>query len=70
MNQPTAPPTVVTMRDAIGKTAAYGVPPRYELTIIVRILDARTHYGRIEYLITPQAGAGHMWVHSANVRID
>lgn len=58
------------MRDAIGKTAAYGVSPRYELTVAVRILDARANYGRVEYLITPQAGAGQMWVHSANVRID
>jgi hypothetical protein len=40
------------------------------MVVDVTIVDARPSFGRIDYLVTPAAGAGEAWVDSTKVELD
>ncbi len=52
----------------IGKVADWsdGQGLKYE----VKILDSRTRWGSIDYLVSPVAGSGSRWVSSDSVRVQ
>lgn len=39
------------------------------LSIPVRILDARTRWGRIDFQISPENGSGAVWVESNKIKV-
>jgi hypothetical protein len=39
-----------------------------DLWVNVEVVDARTAWGRVDYLITPRSGGGGTWVESSRVR--
>ena len=49
------------MGEGIGRGAARS------WTIPVRIMDARSVFGRDEYLVTPTPGAGEAWIAAGTV---
>lgn len=50
-------------RNALGR--------QIELNVSVRITDVRnTRFGHIDYLVTPIAGEGEVWVDSERVTLD
>ena len=40
------------------------------LRVNVRVLDARSKFGRVDLLVSPVAGTGAEWVQSKNVTLD
>lgn len=46
----------------IGQTVTLGVD---ELWFEVRILDARSSFGNVQFLVTPMEGTGEQWVGAA-----
>ena len=43
--------------------------PRYSgLRIAVKVLDARTNYGKTHLLISPANGTGNEWIDSESIR--
>jgi hypothetical protein len=47
--------------DAIGKTAALTVG---DLVVAVEILDTKSRFGHIDFLVTPVCGSGQRWAQS------
>lgn len=39
------------------------------LNVLVRIKDIRTSYGRLQFLISPQAGNGEVWRDEGSVKV-
>ena len=39
------------------------------LQVAVKILDARENFGRIDVLVTPEAGSGQAWVSAPRVKV-
>jgi len=52
--------TANELSNKIGTTAL--LISREKFAVQVKILDARSNYGRHEYLVEPVAGAGSAWV--------
>ena len=61
--------TGLTKEEAIGKQGFYKINNRLNMRPLVNILNARTMFHRIEYLIEPVSGTGEIWVDSKNVKI-
>lgn len=40
------------------------------LSFAVRIIEARTRYGHLDYRVTPLAGSGERWVEQHRVTLD
>lgn len=40
------------------------------MTFLVKIVDARTRWGKTDYLVTPKAGHGHTWKSADSVRTN
>ncbi len=58
----------------VGKRGWLDVPKPYKSTgplfvIGVRILDARSAYGRIDVLVEPESGEGQAWVSADRVKV-
>jgi len=66
---------ITYMRDANGSIdlAAYkgleGEIAQNNLTVRVKIKDARIRYGHLDLCVTPLAGSGHVWVERKNIVI-
>jgi hypothetical protein len=41
-----------------------------KLSFAVHIVDAKTSYGNLRYLVTPASGSGQVWVDSNRVQLD
>lgn len=50
----------------VGRSAMYHLG---EISVMVRITDARNAFGRTDYLIVPESGRGCKWVASQNLTI-
>jgi hypothetical protein len=48
----------------IGQNATYRVGA---MTVSVSVMDARTRFGNLDLLISPDAGTGEQWVQSDSV---
>lgn len=63
--------TVVEMARVIGRLAdwcgARGAARNGGFVVAVKIVDARSQFGRTDYLITPVNGSGEMWVSTDSV---
>lgn len=49
---------------------AWSPRTRAGLTIRIRVTDARSNYGNVQYLVTPVAGGGQAWVESRRVELE
>jgi hypothetical protein len=56
--------TAVTLKVHIGETGIYQVNG---LAFSVRVIDVRSRWGIIDYLIVPESGKGSQWVVSGKV---
>ena len=55
------------LSQAIGKTGLL----RFDaLSVSVKIMDAKTAYGNVRYLVTPVSGTGSVWVDSSRVSFE
>ena len=61
------PDTATTMRTHIGRVGTYQVG---QILFEVSILDVRTRWGALDFLITPTAGHGNQWVLASKVQLD
>jgi len=59
--------TASELNQYVGRTGIWEIP-KVGVKIRVKILDARSSYGRFELKITPLAGSGETWVQ--NVVMD
>jgi hypothetical protein len=64
--------STLELTKAIGQQADCMIPCSrgQSLTIAVRIIDARSAWNRTDYLVTPIAGSGQVWVSSERVKIQ
>jgi len=61
--------TTATLAHTIGRIGAL-TTERSQLSIRVRVIDARTVYNRTDFQIEPTDGTGRAWVDAARVRLD
>jgi hypothetical protein len=54
--------TIMTAANLAALVASTGFLQAGDLSIAVTVLDARTVYGRTDYLVTPRDGHGQQWV--------
>ena len=59
--------TTLELQERIGQRARLCVET--SLTVVVQIRDARTVYGRTDYLVTPVEGSGEQWVSADRVTV-
>lgn len=52
----------------IGRTGT--IWARGEMSVAVRIVDAKTAYSRVRYLVEPIAGSGNAWVDTDTISLD
>ena len=60
----------MTAKDAskmIGKPGQMDVAG---MTFLVKILDVRERWGRVDYLVTPKAGHGQTWKSADSIRTN
>lgn len=62
--------SVPTARVMVALAPERGVVEVDGLQVLVRVLDARTVWGRVQYLVTPVAGSGQRWVDAARVMAE
>lgn len=53
------PQTAATLLPALGSTVLLRVE---RLSVRCRVMDARSVWGRVDLLVTPEAGDGSQWV--------
>jgi hypothetical protein len=58
--------TAKEMQDLIGRTGSFYVKG---MGISVKVVDVRTRYGRVDYLVTPVAGTGETWMTEDSVTL-
>jgi hypothetical protein len=63
--------TVKDIAEAVGKecSVTVAVGSAY-LVIRATVADARLSYGRLDYLIKPEAGEGEAWVSAERVKVQ
>ena len=59
--------TAAEMAQMIGKPGQLDVG---NMTFLVTILDVRERYGRVDYLVEPQAGHGAAWKSADSIRTN
>ena len=65
---PLSPPdTATTMRTYIGRVGAYRLG---QMLFEVSVLDVRTRWGTLDFLITPSTGHGNQWVQADKVQLE
>ena len=65
---PLAPPdTATTMRTHIGRVGTYRLG---QMLFEVSVLDVRSRWGTLDFLITPSAGHGNQWVQADKVQLE
>ena len=62
-----SPDTATTMRTYIGRVGSYRVG---QMRFEVSVLDVRTRWGALDFLITPCAGQGSQWVQADKVQLE
>ena len=55
------------MAKMVGKVAQIDVGG---MTFLVKILDVRTRWGKVDYLVTPKSGHGQTWKSADSVRAN
>ena len=60
------PDTATTMRTYIGRAGRYQVG---QMLFEISVLDVRTRWGALDFLITPSAGHGNQWVQADKVQL-
>jgi len=58
--------TALEQSAAIGKQGSILID---SIHVEIRILDAKSSYGTVRYLITPVSGTGSQWVNASRVQI-
>ena len=61
------PDTATTMRTYIGRVGSYQMG---QMRFEVSVLDVRTRWGALDFLITPSAGHGNQWVQADKVQLE
>ena len=61
--------TAQELAQNIGKTATLRVSGT-QLTFAVRILDARSRYGNLDYKVKPMSGEGEAWHEATGILIS
>lgn len=59
--------TTLALTENLGKLATLYVG---ELEFTVQIIDSRTRWGKIDYLVTPDSGKGQTWKSADSLRIS
>jgi hypothetical protein len=60
--------TLASIASRIGQHASFRSADA--LNIAVTVLDAKTAYGNVRFLVTPVVGNGHVWVDSSRVTFE
>lgn len=63
---------MLTAQDAmqhVGRLAMWRVPSS-ELEVQVKVLDARSRWGRLDCLVTPVEGRGEQWIQADRLRYE
>jgi hypothetical protein len=59
--------TAATMHPFVGMVGDLHLRDDYPLTVQVKVLDVRTRWGALDYLVTPVVGSGEKWVSGERV---
>lgn len=62
--------TILTLEEAKTNTGKIGIHTVGYLLYDVRVMDVKSSFGRIRYLVTPVKGTGQVWVESTKIDFD
>lgn len=60
--------TTATLSETIGRDAMVRVEGQF--MVPMRIIDAKTAYGNVRYLVEPTGGSGREWVDAKRVQVQ
>jgi hypothetical protein len=60
----------MTAQEATKYLNREGVYTTGSLNVRIKVVDAKEHFGRIDFRVTPCQGSGEQWVSQANVALD